>query len=103
MQKSLFQIQHKFTFQKEQINQLCRVQCIQYQLNLKYGVKSNMTEKMFFGAGSGQIAQILGNQSSIYIYFSALDSNQLLVQSVSSSKTPIGSVIKINEAGYVCI
>ncbi|EAR86901.2 hypothetical protein TTHERM_00211530 (macronuclear) [Tetrahymena thermophila SB210] len=64
------------------------------------GVKANMTEDLFFSHGSAPIAPIIGDSSSFYVYYSNLNSSQLMVQKVSSQGTPLGSAIDTKQVGY---
>ncbi|KAL4449640.1 hypothetical protein ABPG74_007463 [Tetrahymena malaccensis] len=63
------------------------------------GVKANENNGFFFGPGSAPIAPIIGDSSSFYVYYSIITSDQLMVQKVSSTGTPIGSPIDTKQVG----
>ncbi|KAL4449643.1 hypothetical protein ABPG74_007466 [Tetrahymena malaccensis] len=63
------------------------------------GVKANENKGFFFGPGSAPIAPIIGDSSSFYVYYSIITSDQLMVQKVSSTGTPIGSPIDTKQVG----
>ncbi|KAL4449646.1 hypothetical protein ABPG74_007469 [Tetrahymena malaccensis] len=63
------------------------------------GVQANVNTGFFFSPGSAPIAPIIGDSSSFYIYYSVQTSNQLMVQKVSSTGTPIGSPIDTKQVG----
>ncbi|KAL4449642.1 hypothetical protein ABPG74_007465 [Tetrahymena malaccensis] len=63
------------------------------------GVKANENNGFFFGPGSAPIAPIIGDSSSFYVYYSIKTSDQLMVQKVSSTGTPIGSPIDTKQVG----
>ncbi|KAL4449645.1 hypothetical protein ABPG74_007468 [Tetrahymena malaccensis] len=63
------------------------------------GFKANVNTGFFFSPGSAPIAPIIGDSSSFYIYYSVQTSNQLMVQKVSSTGTPIGSPIDTKQVG----
>ncbi|EAR98231.1 hypothetical protein TTHERM_00344310 (macronuclear) [Tetrahymena thermophila SB210] len=62
-------------------------------------VKANVNTGFFFSPGSAPIAPIIGDSSSFYVYYSVQTSNQLMVQKVSSTGTPIGAAIDTKQAG----
>ncbi|KAL4449638.1 hypothetical protein ABPG74_007461 [Tetrahymena malaccensis] len=63
------------------------------------GVQANENNGFFFGPGSAPIAPIIGDSSSFYVYYSIKTSDQLMVQKVSSTGTPIGSPIDTKQVG----
>ncbi|EAR98230.2 hypothetical protein TTHERM_00344300 (macronuclear) [Tetrahymena thermophila SB210] len=63
------------------------------------GVKANANTEFFFSPGSAPIAPIIGDSSSFYVYYSVQTSNQLMVQKVSSTGTPIGAAINTQQSG----
>ncbi|KAL4429234.1 hypothetical protein ABPG74_022114 [Tetrahymena malaccensis] len=69
------------------------------QSSVLSGVKANVNNEFFFSPGSAPIASIIGDSSSFYVYYSVLNSNNLMVQKVSSTGTPIGSAIDTKQTG----
>ncbi|EAR98235.1 hypothetical protein TTHERM_00344350 (macronuclear) [Tetrahymena thermophila SB210] len=63
------------------------------------GFKANVNNGFFFSPGSAPIAPIIGDSSSFYVYYSVQTSNQLMVQKVSSTGTPIGAAIDTKQVG----
>ncbi|EDK31612.2 hypothetical protein TTHERM_00344391 (macronuclear) [Tetrahymena thermophila SB210] len=69
------------------------------QTSVLSGVKANVNTGFFFSPGSAPIAPIIGDSSSFYVYYSVQTTNQLMVQKVSSTGTPIGSAIDTKQVG----
>ncbi|EAR98236.2 hypothetical protein TTHERM_00344360 (macronuclear) [Tetrahymena thermophila SB210] len=69
------------------------------QTSVLQGVKANVNNGFFFSSGSAPIAPIIGDSSSFYVYYSIQTTNQLMVQKVSSTGTPIGPAIDTKQVG----
>ncbi|KAL4470667.1 hypothetical protein ABPG72_001778 [Tetrahymena utriculariae] len=63
------------------------------------GVKANANTELFFSPGSAPIAPIIGDSSSFYVYYSVLNSNNLMVQKISNTGIQIGSAIDTKQSG----
>ncbi|KAL4478430.1 hypothetical protein ABPG74_006665 [Tetrahymena malaccensis] len=62
-------------------------------------VKASAYNWMFYISGQAPTAPIYGDSSSFYVFYSVLNSTQLLVQKVSSTGAPIGSAIDTKQTG----